>query len=193
MADGDRYTLRSELLKEAERIITQERNKSYGEPDEDFQRIAAIADGMGFRFTAGEITRHLTGSDVALFMICLKLSRLGWMSTHQDSWMDIAGYAACGFETAVLSEERAAALQPLPISAEPAVTTVGDVGPIPLPRDVQDAVKEALQGSPAHLEGMGYFLGDAATSESWDCQSCENGHTLRSPCRYRVKRRRNDG
>lgn len=107
-----RYNHRSHLLQEAEKIITTDRNKSYGEPDEDFQRIAAIASAMGFRiekdtgvdgFTS---SRPLTGSDVARFMIALKLSRLSWMPTHRDSWLDIAGYAGCGFETAQLEEDR---------------------------------------------------------------------------------------
>jgi hypothetical protein len=110
-----RYTRRSELLTEAEKITTQDRNKSYGEPDEDFQRIAAIASAMGFR-TLKTIEREdgntsefvpLSGSDVARFMIALKLSRLAWMPDHRDSWMDIAGYAGCGYETASLEKERA--------------------------------------------------------------------------------------
>jgi len=105
--DGQRLKRRTELLEEAERIITQDRNKSYGEPDEDFQRIAAIASAMGFRIDAGggEI-RELRGSDVATFMIALKLSRLMWSPAHRDSWLDIAGYAACGYETADLEEVR---------------------------------------------------------------------------------------
>jgi hypothetical protein len=96
MAD-ERLKLRAELLAEAERIISNDRNKSYGEPDEDFQRIAGIASAMGFRIDAGggEI-RELRGSDVATFMIALKLSRLMWSPGHRDSWLDIAGYAGCG-------------------------------------------------------------------------------------------------
>lgn len=106
---SERYTRRSELLTEAEKITTQDRNKSYGEPDEDFQRIAAIASAMGFRVEYDSHDfRSLTGSDVARFMIALKLSRLAWMPEHRDSWLDIAGYAGCGYETASLEKEREA-------------------------------------------------------------------------------------
>jgi hypothetical protein len=101
-----RYFKRSHLLQEAEKIITVDRNKSYGEPDEDFQRIAAIASAMGFRVTEGDAIRPLSGSDVARFMIALKLSRLSWMPEHRDSWLDLAGYAACGYETAQLEADR---------------------------------------------------------------------------------------
>lgn len=97
---------RKMVLDNASQAVLHQRNKSYGEPDEDFQRIARIASAMGFRFTSDGSNRELTGADVALFMIALKTSRLTWSPGHQDSWTDIAGYAACGFETARLEEER---------------------------------------------------------------------------------------
>jgi hypothetical protein len=97
---------RARLLETAAEYVLRQRNKSYGEPDEDFQRIAAIANGLGFRFTHGDVIRQLNGSDVALFMISLKLARLAWSPDHEDSWIDIAGYAACGMETANLEEVR---------------------------------------------------------------------------------------
>lgn len=31
-------------------------------------------------------------------MMALKLSRLTWSPERQDSWMDVAGYSACGWE-----------------------------------------------------------------------------------------------
>jgi Domain of unknown function (DUF6378) len=98
----ERMTDRKRLLDTAAEYVLRQRNKSYGEPDEDFQRIAAIATAMGFRFS----DRALTGSDVALFMACLKLSRLAWAPDHEDSWIDLAGYAACGMETANLEQAR---------------------------------------------------------------------------------------
>lgn len=103
----DRYEHRASILNEALTATTTQRNKSYGEPDEDFKRIAAIASALGFRIDGGggEI-RELNSSDVALFMICLKLSRLAWSPAHRDSWTDIAGYAACGYETAILRQIR---------------------------------------------------------------------------------------
>jgi hypothetical protein len=103
-----RYSHRSRLLQEAEKIITVDRNKSYGEPDDHFQHVAKIANALGFRIDAGEgEVRELRGSDHTLYMLAVKLSRLmvGDMQ-HRDSWMDIAGYAGCGFETAQLEADR---------------------------------------------------------------------------------------
>jgi len=105
----ERMPDRKRLLDTAAEYVLKERNKSYGEPDEDFQRIAKIASAMGFRFAAGtgeNACRELSGSDVALFMIALKASRLAWAPEHEDSWIDIAGYAACGMETANLQRGR---------------------------------------------------------------------------------------
>ena len=76
------------ILQEAERLVNGDRNAQYGPPDQDFQRVAQMWTALkGVPFEARE---------VAMFMICLKLSR----EVHQkkrDSWVDIAGYAHCGY------------------------------------------------------------------------------------------------
>ncbi len=80
-------TTTEDVLEEALRITKGDRNASYGPPDQDFTRTAAIWSALkGVTFEARE---------VALFMIALKLSR----ETHQrkrDNWVDIAGYSRCG-------------------------------------------------------------------------------------------------
>ena len=77
----------SDILEEALRITKGDRNASYGPPDQDFKRTAAMWSAIkGVPFEARE---------VAMFMVALKLSR----ETHQrkrDNWVDIAGYARCG-------------------------------------------------------------------------------------------------
>lgn len=187
-----RYTLRSGLLRGAEEIITEDRNKSYGEPDEDFQRIASLASAWGFRVQSGDKLRELCGSDVAIFMTCLKLARLSWNPTHRDSWLDIAGYAGCGYETAMLETERVQAVQPIPVEALVPVQVVNMLHMPPLSGDVLEAVQKALAGDPEELEDLGYFLGDAREAGQ-DCLLCDSGHTLRPPCRFRIQRRRNRG
>jgi hypothetical protein len=192
--DERRYAHRQHLLQEAEKIIMTERNKSYGEPDEDFQRIAAIASAMGFRALKtierpdGNTSEFvpLTGSDVARFMIALKLSRLSWMPTHRDSWLDIAGYAGCGFETATLEDERAKAAA----DSEATLFNLGLGGPTPF--DVKVWADRAVGGDPADLEGSGYILADAPGTKSQTCGvECDEGHTYSIGCRYRIKKRRN--
>jgi hypothetical protein len=121
---SERMKPRKEILDDAANAVLNERNKKYGEPDEDFQRIAAIASAMGFRVEVDNAARPLTGSDVSRFMIALKLSRLAWAPDHRDSWTDIAGYAACGFETATLERDRRA---PAPVDLDPEDSAFGPV------------------------------------------------------------------
>lgn len=190
---NDRYTMRSDLLQEADRIISNDRNKSYGEPDEDFQRIAAIASAMGFRIDSGggEI-RELRGADVAKFMIALKISRLMWSETHRDSWLDIAGYAGCGFETAKLQAERADGAL-FTASTKP----TEDVDSTRLTADVQGMADKAIAGDPTELEAAGLFLKDARPDRITCWSVCAETtiwkHTYAGGCKYRVTRRRIDG
>jgi len=83
---------RQALLGEAIRLVTGDRNNQYGPPTQDFDRTAilwsAYLDGR----------RILQAHDVAAMMILLKLSRISWDPKNRDSWTDIAGYAACGYE-----------------------------------------------------------------------------------------------
>lgn len=82
---------RVEALREAARIISGERNKEYGGPEENFSRTAQIWSViMGINFTA---------EDVAMMMVGLKVARYANRGGFQpDTWIDIAGYAGCGFE-----------------------------------------------------------------------------------------------
>jgi len=76
-----------DVLLEAYKLTTGDRQNQYGSPDQDFARTATMWSALkGVSFTT---------EDVASFLICVKLSR----NTHQgkrDNWVDIAGYARCG-------------------------------------------------------------------------------------------------
>jgi len=79
--------VRESVLREAERIMDDHREPTYGPPAEDAARWAAL-------FAA------VTGLDIRpehfpLAQICVKLSRLGAAPRHwhRDSYVDIAGYA----------------------------------------------------------------------------------------------------
>lgn len=84
---------RSRLLYEAEQIITGDRNAQYGEPHQDFARTAE----MWSAYFGIPIEAH----QVAGAMILLKISRTVWSPDKYDHWLDIAGYAACGYEAHV--------------------------------------------------------------------------------------------
>jgi hypothetical protein len=181
----ERYTIRGEMLRLAAELVTNQRNKTYGEPDEDFQRIAAVASALGFRMeTKGShIAEHrsLTGSDVSLFMVALKLSRLTWSPAHDDSWTDIAGYAACGLETAKLEEQRAAGAAKVDLTPDTSETLWGN--------EVRLLADKAIAGDPKYLEDAGWILIDAPGPSNC-ADRCGGGHLFHSRCGYRIKRRR---
>ena len=86
---------RQEMLREAEQLVANGRNKEYGDPTTNMARTAEmLAAYMGHR-TGRELEAH----DVAAFGIILKLGRLAHDPTKLDSWTDVAGYASIGYET----------------------------------------------------------------------------------------------
>jgi len=91
---------RHECLDEAGRIIAGERDKQYGGPEENFDRIAK----MWSVLFGIEVTRE----DVAMAMVAVKVARYASRSGFQgDTWTDIAGYAACGYEVGKASTRHA--------------------------------------------------------------------------------------
>ena len=96
---------RESALTEAKKLITGDRNNQYGPPTQDFNRTARMANAFGFAVVdeAGNVN-PVQAHHVALFVMFVKLSRLAWTPQKRDSWVDIAGYAGCGFECAVTEE-----------------------------------------------------------------------------------------
>lgn len=92
----DVETLRAECLRMAGEYTSKDRNTAYGDPEDNFSNIADVWNAQGFRIDG----RQITSTDVALAMIGMKLARLRFNANHKDSWIDTAGYAACGMETA---------------------------------------------------------------------------------------------
>jgi len=80
---------RLELL-DAAKIAVQERGDEYGGPWQNHERIAVMWTAiMGVEFSPEQ---------VALCLAAMKIARLAHNSDHQDSWKDLAGYAATGSE-----------------------------------------------------------------------------------------------
>jgi hypothetical protein len=94
---------REESLRRAIGYVCGDRNNSYGPPDQDFRRTAALWTALGFRVVQhdGAEPQPVKGHHVAQAMILLKQSRLVWQPGKADSWDDTSGYAACGYETAL--------------------------------------------------------------------------------------------
>lgn len=83
-----------EVLTEAIDSVTGERNEDYGPPARDFARIAGMLSALFLDKCPGGFTAH----DVALIQIVVKLSRIQESAHKLDHWVDIAGYAACGYQ-----------------------------------------------------------------------------------------------
>jgi hypothetical protein len=84
------------LLDEAAETL-EARGKPYGGAEDNFERIARLWSAHlvnRYNDYLGNLT--LDRKDVAIMMILLKTARLANDPEHRDSWVDIAGYAACG-------------------------------------------------------------------------------------------------
>lgn len=82
---------REDLLDVAKEITKGHREEHYGSPEDNFQNIANL-------WSTYLHDKVISAEDVAVMMILMKAARLKSDITHVDSWIDIAGYAACGCE-----------------------------------------------------------------------------------------------
>ncbi len=87
---------RAQLLDEAQRRIA-EGEVNHGRPENTFALIASFWQAYLDNREIKE--KPLNGTDVAAIMILFKAARIAVNPSHIDSWLDIAGYAACGVET----------------------------------------------------------------------------------------------
>ncbi len=83
-------TKRAEILHEAESCICGQREQDYGSPEDNFSTIAVM-------WTAYTGTM-ITALDVSMMMCLLKIARIKNGGGTGDSFVDLAGYAACGGE-----------------------------------------------------------------------------------------------
>lgn len=98
--------IRAEILEAARRRVCGEREGEYGTPERNFDTIARLwtaylnarVPDNGFRGTL-----LVTPKDVAMMMALLKVARIS-TSDKADSFVDLAGYAACGGEIAIREE-----------------------------------------------------------------------------------------
>lgn len=88
---------RSECLDKAKEIVNGARQKNYGKPEKNFKQIAI--------YWSIYLDHDVSATDVALMMVLMKLARLQNKPDHDDSWVDIAGYAANGAELATYRNE----------------------------------------------------------------------------------------
>lgn len=83
---------RESILNRAIECVCGEREQDYGSPEDNFKRIAT--------YWSTHLGMEITAEDVAVMMALLKIARIGTGVATDDSWVDLAGYAACGGEIA---------------------------------------------------------------------------------------------
>jgi len=93
---------RAETLEKARRAVCGEREGEYGSPEDNFARIAKLWNA----YLGSEIVNAV---DVSMMMSLLKIARVKTGKGSDDSFIDLAGYAACGAE--IQSKERDASLK----------------------------------------------------------------------------------
>lgn len=91
--------VRQAVLDAANKAVNGERQLNYGKPESNFERIALLWDAH-CRNSGIIDKRRFNAHDVAIMLALVKMARLANQPTHLDSWIDIAGYAACGAEVA---------------------------------------------------------------------------------------------
>lgn len=81
---------RKETLEQAMKCVCGERQDQYGTPENNFTRIANL--------WTSYLDFKVSPVDVAMMMALLKIARVKTGSATEDSFVDLAGYAACGAE-----------------------------------------------------------------------------------------------
>lgn len=95
----ERKMTRSEILQKAKTVVTGERQQNYGTPEDNFKRVASL-------WNAYKGDNLFDAVDVAMMMALLKIARISTGTQTEDSFIDLAGYAACGGEIALGEEKR---------------------------------------------------------------------------------------
>lgn len=72
-------------------MVNGDREHDYGTPEDNFKTIAGL--------WSAYIGKEISSIDVAMMMALMKIARIK-AGTKPDSFVDLAGYAACGAEIA---------------------------------------------------------------------------------------------
>ena len=93
----DTPTTRAEILDAAKKIVTGDREKQYGKPEDNFAVIA--------EFWTTYIGNPISSEDVAIMMALLKIARIRSGNYKADSFIDGVGYLSLGGEISARNME----------------------------------------------------------------------------------------
>ena len=94
-------TTRDDILLEAMQCITHDRAATHGEAEDSFQTIADVWSW----WLSNRTLSPLTAADVAMMMVLFKVARISGNKTHDDNYIDLAGYAALAGEISMKEDK----------------------------------------------------------------------------------------
>lgn len=110
---------RPEILDTAKKCVCGQREQDYGSPENNFERIAAL-------WNAYLGAQTVDAVDVAMLLALLKVARIKTGRGTEDSFVDLAGYAACAGEIATRTQRE---VEPSKFVKENQCVICGDVIP----------------------------------------------------------------
>ena len=103
--DAKRKLTRADILHAAEKCVCGQREQDYGTPEDNFKAIAELWSVYLDRISVGKYGNTIVDEkDVAVMMALLKIARIAAGGGKADSWIDLAGYAACVAECEGVTE-----------------------------------------------------------------------------------------
>lgn len=91
---------RSDILNTAREHVTKDRAARHGDNEKSFATVAEYWNTHLRSIGVINEGRLINPEDVALMLGLLKVARIGNNPQHEDNWIDLAGYSACGGELA---------------------------------------------------------------------------------------------
>lgn len=99
--ENDESVDRKEILEAATRCVCGERERDYGTPERNFELIGELwTTYLKAKCVSPEADVCINGEDVATLMCLFKIARIATGRGKADSFIDLAGYAACAGELA---------------------------------------------------------------------------------------------
>lgn len=99
--ENDESMDRKEILEAAMRCVCGDREQDYGTPKKNFELIGELwTTYIKAKCVTPEADVCINGEDIATMMCLFKIARIATGRGKTDSFIDLAGYAACAGELA---------------------------------------------------------------------------------------------
>lgn len=95
----EKEVTRQEILENAMKCVSGDRDEQYGKPENSFTTIARLwSVYLSAASPTDDSSIFIMDIDVAAMLALLKIARIATGVFKADNWIDLAGYAACGGE-----------------------------------------------------------------------------------------------